>query len=277
MLHVSCFLCLRFYGHLKSYMSGCDIVLSMGILSRITGMGSAKDGIGQCAKMASQLNSKANVLVEMGRLDDALIMYEEAADMWKKTGDSLLEKGADDRAKQAYERSVRTRSAKGPVYFRLGKYKDALKCVDFLTESYPDAAPNWSNKGMALFYLERYEEALVSFDRALEIDPEFAGALCSKGNCLARLGRYEESLEFFDRARDNAEIEHFDFPTFTWFPLRESSSLKADASQACYFKGLVLSELGRYREAVKAFDEALAVRPELHEIEEAREEAMSHI
>lgn len=249
----------------------------MGILSRVLGKNSVDDKIKKCTKQASEMNSKANVLVEMEKFDDALIMYDDSADMWERIADSFSKRNIDDKAQESHDRSVRTRSAKGPVYFRLGKYEDALKCVDSLTESYPDVALNWSNRGMALFSLERYEEALESFDRALELAPEFNVALCSKGSCLARLERYEESLEFFDKARDSAEIMHFDFPSFAFISPTGSSGLKADVSQACYFKGVVLSKIGRYEEAVESFDEALGVRPDFVEAADARKEALLHI
>ncbi len=249
----------------------------MDIFSKILGKHSTKDKIKQCAKKASEMNSRANVLVEMEKFDDALILYDNSADMWEKIGDFLSKENVDDKAQEAYNRSIETKSGKGLVYFKLGSYEDALKCIESMSELYPKNALNWSNRGMALFHLKRYEEALESFDRALEVDPELTEALCSKGNCLARLERYEESLEYFDQARDNANIMHFNFPRFTWFSMTGSSNLKADVSQACYFKGIVLSMLGRYTEAVETFDEALEARPVFPEALDARKEALSHI
>ncbi|WP_164997843.1 tetratricopeptide repeat protein [Methanolobus psychrotolerans] len=249
----------------------------MGIFSKVLGKSSTEDKVKQCAKEASELNSKANVLVEMERYDEAIILYDRSADMWEKIGDFFSKRNFDDRAQDAHRRLYEAMSGKGLVYFRLGSYEDALRCIDPFLDIYPDNIRNWSNRGMALFYLGRYEEAMESFDRALGIDPEFTEALCSKGSCLAHLGRYGESLDLFNKAKDHADIAYFNFPRFTWISLTGSSTLKPDVSQACYFKGVVLSMLGRYKEAVDSFDEAIEARPNFPEATDAKTEALSKI
>ncbi|MDW7731208.1 MAG: tetratricopeptide repeat protein [Methanolobus sp.] len=249
----------------------------MKFLSRIFGTDSTKVNIKRYEKETSKIHTRANLLVEMGRFDEALIAYEQSADMWKKIGDHFSETHDEKMALEAYRKSTEVRSCKGGLYFRLGKYEDALDSVDSLLKICPGNALDWSNRGLALFNLGRHEEAATAFGRALEIDPEFAGAWCSRGSCLIQLGRYEEAIESFDKARENAEIMDFSFPRFTWVSSTSNKELKADISQACYLKGTALSILGRNKEALEAFDEALEARPGYVDAENARKKALSHL
>lgn len=247
----------------------------MGFLSRILGSGSEVADIKKNEKEASNIHTKANLLVEMGRFDEALIEYERAAEMWESIGGSLSDKHQEERAREAYKRSAEARGSKGFIYYRSGNYEEALRSIDSFLDISSGESLDWSNRGLALFKLGRYEEAIKAFDRTLEMDPGFAGAWCSRGSALMELKRYEEALESFEKAKENAEVMGFAFPRFTWVPSTENKELKHDISHACFLKGLALSMLGRYKEAVESFDEALEARPDYPEAEKARKNAIS--
>ncbi|TGC10676.1 tetratricopeptide repeat protein [Methanolobus halotolerans] len=249
----------------------------MGIFSRILGSDSRGMDIKKNEKEAQKNYTKANLLVEMGRFDEALAEYDRSSEMWDKIGNYLSENHNEERALEAYRRSAEARSSKGGIYYKSGKYEEALNSVDPLLKIAPGSSLQWSNRGLALFNLKRYEEAIRSFNKALEIDPELAGTWCSRGSSLMELGRYEESLESFDKARENAEVIEFRFPRFTWVPPTENKELKYDVADACYLKGIALTMLGRYKEAVESFDEALETRPDYAAAVNARKKAISKI
>lgn len=249
----------------------------MGFLSRIFGSGPDGTDTKKDEKEALNTYTKANLLVEMGRFDEALTEYEHAAEMWDRIGDQLSETHQEERAREAYKRSAEARSSKGGIHYRSGEYEEALRSIDLLLGVVPGGSLEWSNRGLALSKLGRYEEAITAFDRALDADPELAGAWCSRGSALMELGRYEEALESLDQARENAAVIEFSFPRFTWVPSTENKELKYDVSHACYLKGLALSMLGRYKESVEAYDEALEARPDYTDAENARKKAISKI
>jgi len=58
-------------------------------------------------------------------------------------------------------------------------------------------------EGLRLYYREgRFEDAIAAFDRALEIDPSLAFAWHDRGICLRELGRDEEGLASIEKARE---------------------------------------------------------------------------
>jgi len=61
-------------------------------------------------------------------------------------------------------------------------------------------ANSWYHKGVDLYYKQgKFQEALQSFDRVLEIEPDHAGAWNGRGICLKELGRYEEAIQCFNK------------------------------------------------------------------------------
>ena len=60
-------------------------------------------------------------------------------------------------------------------------------------------------EGLRLYYREgKYDEAIALFDKAIEIDPSHAAAWHDRGLCLRELGKDAEALRSFNRATDLA-------------------------------------------------------------------------
>lgn len=80
----------------------------------------------------------------------------------------------------------------------LGRYEEALECIDNYLESNSTDANIWILKGDLLdAHLNDYEGALKCFDRALEIDPENEEAWSKKGYILKEMRRYAEAAKCF--------------------------------------------------------------------------------
>ena len=128
---------------------------------------------------------------------------------------------------------------KGNSLNGMGRYEDAIRCFDQALESNPHNADAWTNKGASLGSLGRDEEAIRCLDKALELDPCSAAAWTNKGISLKNLGRYEEAIHCYDKA------------------------LELDPRNAVvwYNKGNSLGSLGRPEEAVLCFDKSLEVDP----------------
>ena len=124
---------------------------------------------------------------------------------------------------------------KGASLKSLGRYEEAIRCLDKALELNPGHVNAWINKGTSLGSLGHHEEAIRCFNRALELDPRNADAWNNKGNSLDSLGRPEEAIRCYDQA------------------------LELDPRQvnAWTNKGASLNSLGRYEEAIRCYDKAL--------------------
>jgi len=128
---------------------------------------------------------------------------------------------------------------KGASLKSLGRYEEAIRCLDKALELNPRQVNAWTNKGASLNSLGRYEEAIRCYDKALELDSRQVNAWINKGTSLGSLGRPEEAIRCYDQA---LELDPRDFKTWT-------------------NKGSSLGGLGRYEEAIRCLDKALELNP----------------
>ena len=55
----------------------------------------------------------------------------------------------------------------GTELFNLGRYDEAVKCYDKITQLKPNSKLAWGYKGLIFFKLKRYDEAFKCYERAL--------------------------------------------------------------------------------------------------------------
>jgi tetratricopeptide (TPR) repeat protein len=89
---------------------------------------------------------------------------------------------------------------KGGSLYTLGRYEEAIPCLDKALELDPRYSNAWTNKGNSLDNLGHHEEAILCYDKALELDPSDAAAWYNKGTSRHRLGSYEEAICCYDKA-----------------------------------------------------------------------------
>ncbi|MGO8950854.1 MAG: toll/interleukin-1 receptor domain-containing protein [Ktedonobacterales bacterium] len=147
------------------------------------------------------------------------------------------------------------------------------------TQLAPNSFDAWVNLGRDYARLERWQESLTALDRALALKDDEAFVWYSKGATLQGLQRYEEALTAYDRTlaldeRDapvwRAKSTVFDgqpisFGSEGYEEARAArdhiSALSARAAAAWSAKGAVFNQLGRYEEALDAYDHALTNGP----------------
>jgi tetratricopeptide (TPR) repeat protein len=132
-------------------------------------------------------------------------------------------------------------------------------------------APALFDLGNMLHEEVDYSEALAAFDRSLALRPDHPATLGNRGNVLARLGRPEEALAAYDealRADPHLSAASFSKASLLLALGKPAEALAAfelnfDATDARDWngKGIALTWLHRYDEAVTAYDEALACNP----------------
>lgn len=102
----------------------------------------------------------------------------------------------------------------------------------------------FTHQGKALSYKQEYESALQAYNQALAYVPDYFTAQRNIGIVFQKLDRCDEALVHFNQILNHPEL---------------TNAQKAEIS---YYRGLSLIDLSRNQEAVAAFDEALALKPE---------------
>jgi Flp pilus assembly protein TadD len=74
------------------------------------------------------------------------------------------------------------------LFFREGKYAEAISWFDRAIESDPNMAYAWHDRGVCLRELGKDEEALRNFDKAVELLPAEEELLFTRAEMLRRIG-----------------------------------------------------------------------------------------
>jgi tetratricopeptide (TPR) repeat protein len=89
---------------------------------------------------------------------------------------------------------------RGDALFRAEKYAEALPVYDRLQNHRPYRVLAWSNTALTLQMLGRFDEALVCVNEALHLSPRSARLWAIKGQVLFPLGSEQEALDAVDYA-----------------------------------------------------------------------------
>ena len=157
------------------------------------------------------------------------------------------------------DRSAKENYGKARVFFKMGKYEEALAAYGKATDAWKKTADLLFEKGkeesgkeslekvlegrsccgMSLFKLGRYGEALEIVDAILEIKQDSPTEWSNRGFVLSALGRNEEALESFEKAL----------------------SFDPASPKILTSKGVVYFRMGLLEKALETFDKALAAEP----------------
>jgi tetratricopeptide (TPR) repeat protein len=119
-------------------------------------------------------NNLGGVLADLGRVDDAIVHYQEAL----KIKPDLVE----------------VRYNLGNLLFGLGRLDEAEAEYQKALKLKPDFAVAHNNLGNVLTGLGRLNEATAHYRKALEIEPDLATAHANLGNILRNCGRFDEAI-----------------------------------------------------------------------------------
>ena len=97
------------------------------------------------------LFSEANELVELGRLDEVLTLFQ-----------ALLKTDSNN---------ATLWNNIGIIRFRQGEYREALNAFGQATDTDPEFTNAWFNKSLALMHLGKETESLRALDKVLKLDP----------------------------------------------------------------------------------------------------------
>ncbi|HFD80752.1 MAG TPA: sulfotransferase family protein [Gammaproteobacteria bacterium] len=200
-----------------------------------------------------QTAARAASLVEQGRADEALPLYETLcrlepgnADAWMRRGvvNGMLNRhrAAADCCRRALELAPDSPEARlnlANALLQCGLHEEAALECERLARSAPGAPVAWFLLGRSRAELDQLDEAAEAYRRALQLQPGHPQASFGLGYVLHRLGRWEEALEHF----------------------REALRSQPGMAQAHWGLGMSLQMLGRLDEALEHHRRAAALNP----------------
>ena len=164
-----------------------------------------------------------------------------------------------------------------------GRTDEALAWLEEALRAQPGGAEAHNGRGEILWDEGRIEEALFEFDRAIETDRKFTAAHMNRAELLIEeVGEFESALRQCDgllAGRDEmprldrvlqAEIHYLKSKALFYlddlegaaFLVRRASHSIGDQPVYFAFEGQILFELGRYDEARRVLERAVAMDPD---------------
>ena len=191
--------------------------------------------------------------------DRALAAEPQNLLLWYRQGLVLEQLGRYHQALVSYQRAVTARpdntlalAHQCAVLNELEDFEAAITACDaaFQGNNRWDGlgpAYGWSQTSAAQIGLGEYEAALASADRAIALNADYLGGWNNQAVSLWHLQRYEDALEAINTESEVPAPEPFMFN-------RRRQVLRF------FNQGLILYELGEYRDAISAYSQAIALQ-----------------
>ena len=203
-------------------------------------------------------NNLGNVLMSLGRLDEAAAHYQQAlslkpdfAEAHNNLGNVLLSQGEVDQAATQFEQAcslkpdyTEAHNNLGTALLRQSKLDAAAARFERAISLRPDYAEAHNNLGSVLWRQGRLDDATARFNHAIALRPDYAEAHNNLGIVLAQQSKFDPALQQFERA----------------------IALRTGYAEAHNNLGNVLSSLGNLERAVTHYERALAIRPNYIEV-----------
>lgn len=196
------------------------------------------------------LLGKGFALGKLGQSDEEIQICERVLELDPDSVDAWLQKGyalgkmdrfeekiaCCDTALKINPNSAEAWNMKGQALGMLNQWNVEFDCCNNATTLNPRYIGAWVNKGYALMQLERYREAISCFNHAIRIYPEYCTAWINKGVSYCLSGDNDRAVSCFDRAERMCAVN----------------------PRTLYWKGLALSRVGRYKEAIDYLSQVIA-------------------
>jgi tetratricopeptide (TPR) repeat protein len=91
---------------------------------------------------------------------------------------------------------------KSKAQIELGDYTAALATIDQAL-AIEETDKLWNNKGYVFFRLGRYDDAVTAYNTAIRITPDYTVALINKGDALMKLSKYQAAIDSYTKAMES--------------------------------------------------------------------------
>jgi tetratricopeptide (TPR) repeat protein len=177
--------------------------------------------------------------------EELVTLYPDQADAYRRL--SFLYRtvlGDTEKAMQALERGVRAVPTYGPLrnYFAYqllyaGRFNEGIRQLEEYAQMAPGEPNPHDSMGEAYLMFGRPEDAIAKYTDAVKLDDTFFNSYFGRAWAHAVLGHYDNALAEVEAVEDVADGD------------------EVALYNALGFRGLLLAQVGRYREAELAVDE----------------------
>jgi len=200
-------------------------------------------------------------------------------DEGKVLNSHVFEPGSEKIVVQAYLKGKKLSEEKG-------KEEDAIKSLDKALKKYDRHSQAYERRAHVNYKLGNVEDAVYDYEKSIRLDARNAAAYMGLGHIKFKQKKYKDAAENFEMAtktavalqpmywvaRRHKAIAHikmeewskaeFDLRLFTKRDFSNDEMNSAHLQWAFSEYGMVLMEVGKYDEAIDAFDEALKLSAE---------------
>ena len=163
---------------------------------------------------------------------------------------------------------------KAEEFKKLKKVDEALECLEKVRviEDAKNKSYFWYRKGLTYSEMEEFDKALQCFDKDLELNTLNFETLYQKGIVFYILKKNLDAIECFNKAwelkysnylKTKEQIqtlkEHKEFEKAIMHSTK-LDQMKSLPYQFWHYKGLALTKLGKYQDAIECYDEALLIK-----------------
>jgi len=208
-------------------------------------------------------------------------LVSQAPEMILQKGIEFFDNHEWARALDCFEELAPTRSGdagvhnyKARTFERLGRYEDALTCLDQALAIDPGNCKDLRNRAIALRKLGRALEALAGYEAVLERSPGDIDALVRRALLLNELDRREEALACAERALTGAPddpdvintrviiLENLGRYGEALADIDRMLAIQPHHVDAINNTGMILARLGRFRESLLCYNRSLSLKPD---------------
>jgi tetratricopeptide (TPR) repeat protein len=208
------------------------------------------------------------------------ISYPVSADTSAEVAASYIRRGDDLMAQKMYHEALdqyqiavendpynsMAWNKLGIAHMRTGRYQDAVDSFEKAIAIDPYYSEAWTNLGDSLAMLGRHNEAIGAYNRALGINQNDLYALLKKGISLQETGDSPGAMKIYEEVVSISDQEVRRHPNYAVYDAELWTN-----------KGEALFHLGRYEEAVTAYETALKINPKLERANLGKRNAMDEI
>ena len=164
------------------------------------------------------------------------------------------------------------------VAAKIGDFSKAIEITRRLVDENPDNGVLWGLLGVLDYQVESLEEANRALEKAIEMGVDSYQLYLTLGRSLMEMGKTDEAIQNLEKAislepdepigRINLALAYFSAGDYekAMANVEKVEEVQAESNQASYLKGLILSRMERYIEAIEPLETAMAGAPENTEI-----------
>jgi serine/threonine protein kinase/tetratricopeptide (TPR) repeat protein len=211
--------------------------------------------------LGSVYNATGKSAEAVAELRRALELAPNNDEGYRRLGDTYRATGRQEEAIRAYEKAIEISpyywfnwNALGSAYFRLGENQKALEAFQRVAALEPSNAAAYRNIGAVFFQQSKWNESIAAFQKSLEIE-QHQVAYSNLGTVFFYLKRYDDAAKMFEKAVQMSPNYQLGIGNL------------ADAYRWS----------GRTREAMAAYDKAIALAYKELQVNPRDANAMQHL